>query len=62
MDQTPSRHLPPSLDVLTRSLHTPLGRVATEHPDTVALVRRRVLPHDATPPVAVPVAGFNSAI
>ncbi|MBY8871123.1 hypothetical protein K7640_04595 [Micromonospora sp. PLK6-60] len=62
MDQTPTRPTPPSLDALTRSLRTPLGRVATEHPDALALVRLRVLPQAATPPVTVPVACFNSAI
>ncbi|SIR44551.1 FXSXX-COOH protein [Micromonospora avicenniae] len=62
MDQTAPRHSPPSIDVLTRSLRTPLGRVATEHPEVLALVRRRVLPGEGTPPGTVPVAAFNSSI
>ncbi|MEU5561722.1 MULTISPECIES: hypothetical protein [Micromonospora] len=62
MDQTAPRHSPPSVDLLTRSLRTPLGRVATEHPDTLALVRRRVLAGQAAQPGTVPVAAFNSSI
>ncbi|MGC5017734.1 hypothetical protein [Micromonospora sp. DT47] len=62
MDQTTTRPARPALDDLTRSLHTPLGRVAAEHADLVEQLRRRLVPSESTPPVAVPVAAFNSSI
>ncbi|MBQ0900847.1 hypothetical protein [Micromonospora sp. U21] len=62
MDHAPTRPSRPDLDDLTRSLHTPLERIAVEHADLVATVRQRVLAGGSMPSGAVPVAAFNSSI
>ncbi|MET8261945.1 hypothetical protein ACFYPG_32290 [Micromonospora sp. NPDC005553] len=62
MDNAPTRPSRPGLDDLTRSLHTPLDRVAVEHADLVEAVRRRVVTNDSVPSGTVPVAAFNSSI
>ncbi|MEK8107510.1 hypothetical protein NKG94_24650 [Micromonospora sp. M12] len=62
MDHAPARSSRPGLVDLTRSLHTPLDRIAVEHADLVEAVRRRVVPHDSVPSGSVPVAAFNSSI
>ncbi|MEO3774333.1 hypothetical protein [Micromonospora sp. B9E7] len=62
MDHAPTRPSRPDLDDLTRSLHTPLERIAVEHADLVEAVRRRVVAGQSVPPGSVPVAAFNSSI
>ncbi|MFI6240977.1 hypothetical protein ACIBEF_13970 [Micromonospora sp. NPDC050795] len=62
MDHAPTRPSRPDLDDLTRSLHTPLDRIAVEHADLVEAVRRRVVANDSVPSGTVAVAAFNSSI
>ncbi|MEU5670069.1 hypothetical protein ACGF3C_23945 [Micromonospora sp. NPDC047762] len=62
MDHAPTRPSRPDLDDLTRSLHTPLDRIAVEHADLVEAVRRRVVTNDSVPSGTVAVAAFNSSI
>ncbi|MGW5560586.1 hypothetical protein ACWER9_25610 [Micromonospora sp. NPDC003944] len=62
MDHAPTRPSRPDLDDLTRSLHTPLDRVAVEHADLIEAVRRRVVTNDSMPFGTVAVAAFNSSI
>ncbi|MEU7756851.1 FxSxx-COOH cyclophane-containing RiPP peptide [Micromonospora sp. NPDC049101] len=62
MDHAPTRTTRPDLDNLTRSLHTPLARIAAEHADLVEAVRRRVVVDETLPSGSVPVAAFNSSI
>ncbi|MFI6780944.1 hypothetical protein [Micromonospora sp. NPDC050276] len=62
MDHAPARSSRPDLDDLTRSLHTPLERIAVEHADLIEAVRRRVVTNDSAPSGIVAVAAFNSSI
>ncbi|MCG5438562.1 hypothetical protein [Micromonospora foliorum] len=62
MDHAPARSSRPYLDDLTRSLHTPLERIAVEHADLIEAVRRRVVTNDSVPSGIVAVAAFNSSI
>ncbi|MEU8156712.1 FxSxx-COOH cyclophane-containing RiPP peptide [Micromonospora sp. NPDC048986] len=62
MDNAPTRPSRPGLADLTRSLHTPLERIAVEHADLVEAVRRHVVADEPVPSGTVPVAAFNSAI
>ncbi|MEW2145456.1 hypothetical protein AB0869_21845 [Micromonospora vinacea] len=62
MDHAPARTSRPDLDNLTRSLHTPLDRIAVEHADLIEAVRRRVVTNDSVPSGTVAVAAFNSSI
>ncbi|MET7706688.1 hypothetical protein [Micromonospora sp. NPDC005189] len=62
MDHAPTRPSRPDLDDLTRSLHTPLERIAVEHADLIEAVRRRVVPNGPVPSGSVAVAAFNSSI
>jgi hypothetical protein len=62
VDHAPTRPSSPNLDDLTRSLHTPLDRVAVEHADLIEAVRRRVVTNDSVPSGTVAVAAFNSSI
>ncbi|MBG6067245.1 hypothetical protein ACFYL6_22665 [Micromonospora sp. NPDC007208] len=62
MDHAPARSSRPDLDDLTRSLHTPLERIAVEHADLIEAVRRRVVTNDSVPSGIVAVAAFNSSI
>ncbi|MEU4556249.1 hypothetical protein EV382_0099 [Micromonospora violae] len=62
MDHAPTRPSRPDLVDLTRSLHTPLERVAVEHADLIEAVRLRVVTNDSAPFGTVAVAAFNSSI
>ncbi|MET8232389.1 hypothetical protein ABZS77_17130 [Micromonospora sp. NPDC005298] len=62
MDHTPTRAAHPHLDDLTRSLHTPLERIAGEHGDLVEVIRRRVVRNGSDSSETVAVAAFNSSI
>ncbi|MBM0234526.1 hypothetical protein JNW91_23475 [Micromonospora sp. STR1_7] len=62
MDHTPTRTPRPHLDDLTRSLRTPLERVAVEHADLVEMIRRRVVAARPAASDTVAVAAFNSSI
>ncbi|MCZ7376164.1 hypothetical protein ACWEOS_32445 [Micromonospora taraxaci] len=62
MDHAPTRSPRPDLDDLTRSLHTPLERIAVEHADLVEAVRRRVVAGQSAASGSVAVAAFNSSI
>ncbi|WFF03525.1 hypothetical protein [Micromonospora sp. WMMD964] len=61
MDHAPTRSSCPDLEDLTRSLHTPLERIAVEHAELVEAVRRRAV-GQSVPSGSVPVAAFNSSI
>ncbi|MFG1868181.1 hypothetical protein [Micromonospora arborensis] len=62
MDHAPTRSPRPDPDNLTRSLHTPLQRIAVEHADLIEAVRRRAVANESAPSGSVPVAAFNSSI